>query len=111
MFKKITLILFINLFGNHCFSQEIKIKNQADSSRPFYEAEASCGSCKLNMKGKGCFLAVRINGKNYFVQEAGIDDFGDAHDTEGFCNSIRKVTIQGEIKEENFILTYLRFNK
>ena len=111
MFKKITLILFINLFSSHCFSQEIKIKNQADSSRPFYEAEASCGSCKLNMKGKGCFLAVRINGKNYLVQGAGIDDFGDAHDTEGFCNSIRKVTIQGEIKEENFILTYLRFNK
>ncbi len=111
MFKRTLLIIFISLFVNHCFSQEIKYKNKRDSSRPFYQAEASCGSCKLNMKGKGCFLAVRINEKNYFVEGASIDDFGDAHDTEGFCNSIRKVTLQGEIKEENFILSYLEFNK
>lgn len=97
--------------GVQCFSQEVKIKNQADSSRPFYEAEASCGSCKLNMNGKGCFLAVRIKDKNYMVQGAGIDDFGDAHDKEGFCNAIKKVTIQGEIKEENFIISYLHFNE
>ena len=56
-------------------------------------------------------MAVRINGKNYFVEGASIDDFGDAHDTEGFCNSIRKVTLQGERKEENFIISYLEFNK
>ena len=109
MFKKILLLTFISTLELHCFSQELKHKNQPDSSRTFYEAEASCGSCKLNMKGKGCFLAVRINGKNYFVEGAGIDDFGDAHDKDGFCNTIRKVTLQGEIKEENFILYFLQF--
>lgn len=109
MLQKTILFIFISLLSNHCFSQELKNKNLADSSRPFYEAEASCGSCKLNMQGKGCFLAVRINGKNYFVDGAGIDDFGDAHNKEGFCNAIRKVTLQGEIKKEHFILSYLQF--
>jgi hypothetical protein len=43
------------------------------------------------------------------VQGAGIDDFGDAHDKDGFCNSIRKVLVQGKIKEDDFILSYLEF--
>jgi hypothetical protein len=111
MRKKIFLVIVISFLVNQCFSQQANRKNQADSSRPFYEAEASCGSCKLNMNGKGCFLAIRLNEKNYFVQGAGIDDFGDAHDKEGFCNAIRKVTIQGEIKEDHFILSYIKFNK
>jgi len=109
MLQKSIILIFINLMSNHCFSQEFKNTNLADSSRSFYEAEASCGSCQFNMKGNGCFLAIRINTKNYFVQGAGIDDFGDAHHKDGFCNSIRKVTIQGEIKADNFILTYLHY--
>lgn len=32
--------------------------------------EASCGKCQLNMEGSGCDLAVRINGKSYFVDVA-----------------------------------------
>lgn len=94
----------------YSFSQNQKNYQQADSSHEFYKAVASCGSCNFKMKGKGCFLAIQLNGKNYFVQGAGIDDFGDAHDKEGFCNSIRNVTIQGDIKEDNFILSYLKFN-
>ncbi len=106
--KKITIFLIVMLLGNHCFSQTKTSYQQADSTLPFYEAEASCGSCNFKMKGKGCFLAIRLNGKNYFVQGAGIDDFGDAHDKDGFCNSVRKALVQGEVKEENFILSYLR---
>jgi hypothetical protein len=42
-------------------------------------AEASCGQCQFGMKGNGCELAVRINGKSYFVDGASLESFGDAH--------------------------------
>ena len=50
----------------------------------------------LNMNGKECLLAVKYNGESYYVDGAGIDDFGDAHSDTGFCNSIRDTEIQGE---------------
>jgi hypothetical protein len=31
--------------------------------------EASCGQCQFGMEGHGCELAVRIDGKSYFVDE------------------------------------------
>ena len=36
------------------------------------------------MKGKGCSLAIRLNGQTYFVDGTGIDSFGDAHASDGF---------------------------
>jgi len=108
--QKILLLFISMLIGNYCFAQTQKNYQHADSSLKFYEAEVSCGSCNFKMKGEGCFLAIRLNGKNYFVQDAGIDDFGDAHKKDGFCNSIRQVIVQGEIKEEKFKLSYLRFS-
>ena len=42
--------------------------------------EAACGQCQFNMTEKsGCDLAVRMNGKSYFVDNTNIDDHGDAH--------------------------------
>jgi hypothetical protein len=106
--KKISLLIIVVTICNYSFSQTRNFQ-KADSTLPFYEAVASCGSCKFNMKGNGCFMAIRFNEKNYLVQGAGIDDFGDAHDKDGFCNSIRKVLVQGKIKEDDFILSYLEF--
>ncbi len=108
MLQKSILLIFINLMSNHCFSQDFKNTNPADSSRSFYEAEASCGSCQFNMKGNGCFLAIRLNKKKYFVQGAGIDDFGDAHNEKGFCNAIRKVLVSGDIKGDSINIIYLK---
>ena len=68
--------------------------------------EAACGQCQFHMKGKGCTLAVRIKGKSYFVEKAHIDAFGDAHDTEGFCNAIRKAKVQGQVVGGKFIASY-----
>src|SRR5687767_7141538 len=50
------------------------------------EVEAACGQCKLGLKGKGCNLAIRLNGKAYFVDGTDIDGHGDAHADDGFCN-------------------------
>ncbi len=70
--------------------------------------EASCGECQFKMDGKGCNLAVRINGKAYYVDGTAIDDHGDAHGKEGFCEAIRKAKVQGELVDNRFKATYFK---
>ena len=66
--------------------------------------EASCGQCQFGMKGKGgCDLAVRIDGKSYFVDGTDIHKHGDAHAEDGFCSTIRKAEVVGEIKDDRFV--------
>jgi len=65
--------------------------------------EASCGQCQLGMEGSGCDLAVRIDGQTYLVQGTGIDDHGDAHGPDGFCNAIRRARVSGRIIDERFV--------
>src|SRR3970040_963716 len=64
--------------------------------------EASCGQCQFKMKGHGCELAVRIDGKSYFVDGASLDSFGDAHAQDGFCLSLRKTEVVGKIVDNRF---------
>lgn len=64
--------------------------------------EASCGQCQFAMEGNGCDLAVRIDGKSYYVDGSSIDDHGDAHGDGGLCNCIRQATVTGEIKDGRF---------
>ena len=72
--------------------------------------EAACGQCQFGMTEKsGCDLAVRIDGKSYFVDGTNIHEHGDAHADDGFCEIIRSANVKGEIiegrfKSESFIL-------
>ena len=69
--------------------------------------EASCGQCMFGMKGRvGCDLAVKFNNVSYFVEGAHIDDYGDAHAGNGFCNCIRKARVRGEIEEDRFRVSF-----
>jgi hypothetical protein len=91
-------------------------KKTADLSKPdpakkIQYVEASCGKCQFHLKDKGCHLAVRINGKAYFVDGADIDSFGDAHGKDGFCNAISKAEVQGEIVNNRFKATYFKLIK
>lgn len=70
--------------------------------------EASCGQCQFGMKGKSCDLAVRIDGKPYFVEGTSIDSHGDAHAKDGFCASIRKAEVIGTLKNNKFVVTYFK---
>jgi hypothetical protein len=67
--------------------------------------EASCGQCQFGMEGKSCDLAVRIDGKPYFVEGTSIDAHGDAHAKDGFCASIRKAEVIGTLKNNKFVVT------
>lgn len=83
-------------------------QNKVDTTQKLLTVEASCGQCQLGLKGKGCNLAVRINGKAYFVDGSDIDSHGDAHADDGFCNKIRKAKVQGEIVDNRFKATYFQ---
>ena len=82
-----------------------------DPKKKIQVVEAACGQCKFGLKGKGCDLAVRIQDKSYFVDGTDIDSHGDAHAKDGFCNSIRKAEVQGEVVNDRFKASYFKLVK
>ena len=61
--------------------------------------EAACGECQFGLEGPGCDLAVRLDGEAYFVDGTSIDEHGDAHAADGFCNAIRHARVTGTIED------------
>lgn len=81
---------------------------EPDKTKKILIVEASCGQCQLKLPGTDCDLAVRIDGKAYFVDGTNIDSHGDAHAGDGFCNAIRKAKVQGEVVNGRFKATYFQ---
>ena len=52
---------------------KIKKIHVVDSTKKILQVEVSCGQCKFGLKEKGCDLAVRIDGKAYFVDPPNAD--------------------------------------
>ncbi len=102
--KRFFAILLFLITSANIFAQK-KISTP-DNSKPILTAEAACGQCKLGLPGKSCDLALRMNGKAYFVDGVHIDSLGDAHAKDGFCNAIRKANVQGEVVDGRFKATY-----
>jgi hypothetical protein len=99
--KKLFTFLFV------MFSVVILAQDKNESSK-IQIVEASCGQCQFGMEGKSCDLAVRFDGKSYFVEGTNIDAHGDAHANDGFCASIRKAAVIGTIKDNKFVVTYFK---
>lgn len=88
------------------FALFICISLSAQENPKTQTVEAACGQCKFGMTGKaGCDLAVRIDGKPYFVEGTDIHKHGDAHAADGFCSTIRKAEVTGEVKNDKFVAT------
>ncbi|WP_205943170.1 DUF6370 family protein [Pedobacter cryotolerans] len=98
--KALIVALLLTSFG---FAANAQTKPQPATKINNKIVEIACGECKFDMKGKSCDLAIRIDGKSYFVDGKNIDDFGDAHDEKhGFCNVISKAKVSGEIVDGRF---------
>jgi hypothetical protein len=99
--KKILTFLFV-------LSSTLILAQAKKENSKIQIVEASCGQCQFGMEGKSCDLAVRIDWKSYFVEGTNIDSHGDAHADDGFCASIRKAEVIGEIKDNKFVVTYFK---
>jgi len=106
MQKYLILSIVVLVFG--CQQSEDKVEPEkqpkAASELEVQIVEASCGQCQFDMEGTSCDLAVRINGKAYFVDGTDINDHGDAHGDAGFCTTIRLASVQGKIESERFVV-------
>lgn len=112
MMKHLVAFILTMFFLTTSFAQNgTKKKLEFDKTKPSYEVEATCGNCMYKMEGKGCNLAIKFKGKNYFVDGTNIDDHGDAHDKDGFCNAIKKAKVQGSIVGDRFLVTYFELIK
>ena len=100
------------LFLSRALGQKSDSKvSTPDPNRKIQIVETACGECQFKLAGKGCDLAVRIDGKSYFVDGTDIDSHGDAHAKDGFCNAVRKAEVQGEIVNDRFKVTYFKLLK
>lgn len=96
MEKIITLVCLLSIFF---------VQAQENKKLTKQTVEASCGQCNFGLKGGGCDLAVRIDGKAYTVDGAKIDQHGDAHAKDGFCSVVRKAVVSGEVINNRFKAT------
>ncbi len=107
--KTLLFFLFVVVFTGSSFAQQKDtLSVNPDPNKIVQIVEASCGQCKFGLIGKSCNLAVRINGKSYFVDGTKIDDHGDAHARDGFCEAVKKAEVQGEVVNNRFKATYFK---
>jgi hypothetical protein len=101
---KLYLILLTFLFCASVGSAQDKslVKKPAAKVYTNQVVEASCGECQFKLKGQSCDLAVKIDGKAYFVDGSDIDEHGDAHAKDGFCEKVRKAVVSGQVVNNRF---------
>ena len=95
----ITFLLIIDI---STISQQIS--HDTHGMRINLIVDASCAKCQFNKEDDECLLAVEINSEIYYVDGTTIDDHGDAHGSDGFCNVIRKAHVEGAIYGNKFLL-------
>ena len=105
--KRILFYFAFSIMKLSAFSQDSTFA-KLNPTKKVLIVDAACGQCQFKMPGKGCTLAIKIKGKAYFVDKAGIDDFGDAHSDEGFCNAVRKAKVQGVVNKGKFVPSYFK---
>lgn len=98
--KNIFLVLML-MFSASVFAQK-KVVNQT--------VDAACGMCQFKQKSdKGCAMAVKIDGKLYYVEGIDKKEFGDAHAHDGYCNEMKKAVVSGEVKKGKFYATSFKY--
>ena len=65
----------------------------------------SCGMCNFLTGDNDCALAVKIGSRVLKVEGVGIDDHGDSHASDGYCNVIKKKYVEGIVRKNSFLPT------
>lgn len=97
--KKGAFLLILSFLSFHLYAQN---STQNILTLKQTKVDASCGTCQFKLEGNTCLLAIKYKGKAYFVDGTGIDDHGDAHGKNGFCNAVRKAVVSGSIENGRF---------
>ena len=64
--------------------------------------QASCGMCNFDVKSKRCSLYIKVGENSYSVKGTTINDHGDSHASDGFCNAIRTASVKGKVSDGIF---------
>ena len=56
-------------------------------------------------------MAVKIGKNVYEVKGAKIDDHGDSHASDGYCNVIKKTYVEGIVRNNTFLPTKMDVKK
>lgn len=110
MFKKTLAVFTFCMFVTLAATAQNKKPDlsKPDPSKKIQTAEISCGSCQFGMSGRGCHLAVKINGKAYYADGAEIQSFGEAHGDDGLCNTVKNAEVQGKVVKGRYKITYIK---
>ena len=104
--KKIISIISVVVLS---FSANAQSKAVTNDPSLVQVVEVSCGQCNFGLTDKkGCDLAVRMDGKAYWVTGTDIHSHGDAHGENGFCSTVRKAEIAGEIVDGKFNVSHFK---
>ena len=105
-------VIFFYFFSSNIvlpFQNELKSEH---TIRVNLIVDASCAKCQMGKNNDDeCLLAVEINSDIYYVEGTTIDDHGDAHAIDGFCNVVRKAHVEGIIDDSRFYLDKFRLLK
>ena len=71
----------------------------------------SCGMCNFLTNDNDCSLAVKIGSKVLKVRGVGIDDHGNSHASDGYCNVIKKKYVEGIVRNNLFLPTKMDGSK
>lgn len=104
--KKYLLSLIFIFMMHISMAQHTQLLKKPDPRKELIEVEAGCGMCQFGLKDKDCLLAIRKDDKLLHVKGTDIDDHGDAHGDEGFCNATHRARVQGRTKGDTFVVTY-----
>ena len=69
----------------------------------------SCGMCNFMNGDNDCALAIKVGREVFSVKGVGIDDHGDSHARDGYCNVIKKVYVEGRIRGKSFTANKMEF--
>ena len=69
----------------------------------------SCGMCNFMNGDNNCALAIKVGRDVLSLKDVGIDDHGDSHAKDGYCNVIKKVYVEGRVRGKTFKANKMEF--